>query len=100
MICSRRIRKKQIETKAIIIESTVQKIRSIARLYISAVSTEMVIVIFCTIFFEAGKFTSQKYKNHITVTRKTNEDTLQIVSTEVCLWNLLSVEMIRCFFVV
>jgi hypothetical protein len=97
MICSRRIRKKQIETKAIIIESTVQNISSIAPLYIPAVSTEMVIVIFCAIFLEAGKFTSQKYKNHISRTRKTNEDTLQIVSTEVCLWNLLSVEMIRCF---
>jgi hypothetical protein len=64
-------------------EYALQNIRSIARLYISAVSTEMVIVIFCTIFFEAGKFTSQKYKNHISRTRKTNESTLQIANTVV-----------------
>jgi hypothetical protein len=39
----------------------------------------------CKIFFEAGKFTSQKYKNHISRTRKINESTLQIANTEVYL---------------
>jgi hypothetical protein len=70
-------------------EYTVQNITSIACLYISAVSTEMAIVIFCTQPFESNEYKLQKNITYICIIRETIEYTLQIINAIVCLWNLL-----------
>jgi hypothetical protein len=66
-------------------EYTVQNIASIARLLISAVSTEMAIVIFCTQSFENNGYKRQKHINNICIIRETDEYTLQIINAIVCL---------------